>query len=348
MQENNKLDILDLDFEELAGKLSSEPSFRVKQIWSWLYKKGSISFDEMTNLSVSFRSKLADIFIIGRPQISKEQISTDGTVKWLMRLSDGNEVEAVYIPEGKRGTLCISSQVGCTLNCTFCHTGTQRMKRNLTSGEILQQILFVKDFLQDWESDSGKLTNIVLMGMGEPLLNYENVKKALKIAMNSDAMEISKYKITLSTSGIVPMIQKCSEDLGVNLAISLHATNDKLRTEIVPINKKYNIKSLLDVCKNYYGSENKRRKVTFEYVMLQETNDSLNEAKELLKLIKGIPAKINLIPFNPWKGTIYNVSSNNQIKKFARVIELGGYKSPVRTPRGQDIMAACGQLNSEG
>jgi 23S rRNA (adenine2503-C2)-methyltransferase len=334
------------ELEEML-KAWQEPSFRAKQIWQWVYMRGAKSFDEMSNLPLSLRNRLKAESGFERLEIAQEQRSVDGTIKWLFRLSDGNEIETVYIPEKTRATLCVSSQVGCTLNCKFCHTGTQRLVRNLTAEEILLQVMTAKDRIDDWSgTDAKRLTNIVMMGMGEPLLNYDAVEKALKIAMDGTGMNFSKQKVTLSTSGIVPLIAKCGQNLGVNLAISLHATNDKLRDEIVPINKKYPIAELLQVCRQYYPDDAKVHRITFEYVMLKGVNDSVDEARALVGMIRGIPAKINLIPFNPWPGTFYECSEQKQIAKFAAIVERAGYMSPVRTPRGQDIFAACGQLKS--
>ncbi len=345
-----KQNLLGLDLFELIELLSDLkiPNYRLKQLWFWIYNQGIIGFGQMTNLPKDLRIKLSEKFTLHRSTISKDLISFDETRKWLLKFSDNNEAETVYIPEASRGTLCISSQVGCTLTCKFCHTGTQKLVRNLTAAEIVAQFMHTKDALEDWPADkeSKKLTNIVLMGMGEPLFNYENVAKAMKILMDKDGIGLSRKKITLSTSGVVPMIERCGFELGVNLAISLHAVNDELRNHLVPINKKYPLKELLEACRNYPALDN-RSKITFEYVMLKGVNDSLADAKELLRIIKGIPAKINLIPFNPWPGTIYECSSNNQIRRFAEIVENAGYMSPVRKPRGQDILAACGQLKSE-
>lgn len=323
-------------------------SYRIKQIWAWIYVQGVLSFDQMTNVPAEKRKVLDDTYTLQRALVSKELISFDETRKWLLKFSDANEIEAVFIPEDERGTLCVSSQVGCTLTCKFCHTGTQKLVRNLTAGEIVAQFMHAKDAFADWPANNHKkkLTNIVMMGMGEPLLNYENVAEALKIIMDKDGLGLPKRKITLSTSGVVPMIQKCGEELGVNLAISLHAVKDELRDVLVPLNKRYPIKQLLDTCRNY-PALNGREKITFEYVMLKDVNDSEADARELVKLIRGIPAKVNLIPFNPWPDAPFECSSNNQIRRFAKIIENAGYMSPVRTPRGQDILAACGQLKSE-
>lgn len=346
-----KKSIIGMSLLELQTEIENlgEKPFRAKQIWDWVYRKGVQDFDHMLNLSNDLRAKLAENFTIIDGIISSELISFDGTRKWLVKFWDGNEIEMVYIPEKTRGTLCVSSQVGCTLTCKFCHTGTQKLVRNLTAAEIIAQFMIAKHALADWPEDGEKreLTNIVMMGMGEPLLNYPEVSKALKIIMDDHGLCLSRRKITLSTSGLVPQIIQCGDELGVNLAISLHATRDDLRDEIVPINRKYKIAELLDACRNYPALKNNRSKVTFEYVMLKGVNDSDKDAHELLELIRGIPSKINLIPFNPWPGTVYECSTDERIAKFARIIEKGGYMSPVRTPRGQDIFAACGQLKSE-
>ncbi len=352
MIENIKKNLIGLDKQELAEVLKElgESSFRAKQVWQWIYLKGAKDFNSITNLSISTRDKLDGLFTLNRAQVSKELISFDSTRKWLLKFLDGNEIEAVFIPEKARGTLCVSSQVGCTLNCSFCHTGTQNLVRNLTAQEIIAQVLHTKDSLSDWESlgeANRKLTNIVMMGMGEPLLNYENVAKALKIIVDPEGLCMSKRKITLSTSGVIPLIQRCGEELGVNLAISLHAVRDDLRNILVPINKKYPIKDLLEACRQYAPTVESFRKVTFEYVMLKGVNDSKQDAKELVRLIRGIPAKINLIPFNKWPGAEYECSDNKTIHEFAHIVESAGYMSPVRKPRGQDILAACGQLKSD-
>lgn len=342
--------LLGLNLEGLAAIMAEleEPLFRAKQLWHWIYEKGEQDFTKMLNLSMALRNKLAASYQLDRASVSKELISLDETRKWLLKFQDGNEVEAVFIPEATRGTLCVSSQVGCTLTCSFCYTGTQKLVRNLTAHEIIAQVLHAKDALNDWPStkENRQLTNIVMMGMGEPLLNYENVAQAIKLMMHDEGLAISKRKITLSTSGIVPQIKRCGEELGVNLAISLHAVHDELRDILVPINKRYKIAELLQACREYPALRNGRR-ITFEYVMLKDINDSVEDAKKLVTLIKGIPAKINLIPFNPWPGSAYECSSPKSIAQFAEVVENAGYMSPVRTPRGQDIMAACGQLKSE-
>jgi 23S rRNA (adenine2503-C2)-methyltransferase len=304
-------------------------------------------FAAMSNISSTLRATLSEHFTLGRPVITKDLHSIDGTRKWLLRFADGQEVETVYIPEADRGTLCVSSQVGCTLTCKFCHTGTQKLVRNLSAAEIVLQVMLAKDALEDWPSTNEfrRVTNIVMMGMGEPLYNYDNVAQALKILMDDEGIALSKRRITLSTSGVVPEIIRCGEELGVNLAISLHAVKDELRDEIVPLNKKYPIAELLEACRSYPAANNARR-ITFEYVMLKDVNDSVADAHALVKLIKGIPAKVNLIPFNPWPGAPYERSTQQAINAFANIVNDAGYASPVRTPRGQDILAACGQLKS--
>jgi 23S rRNA (adenine2503-C2)-methyltransferase len=351
-----------------AGVPSAQVRMRVAQLWSWMYVRGVTSFGAMTDVSKDLRARLDQHFSLERPEIVSEQISLDGTRKWLLRLpitgSEAHppEVEAVYIPEADRGTLCISSQVGCTLNCRFCHTGTQALVRNLTTQEIVAQLLLARDRIADWppspwvaatpDDASGlptserKITNIVLMGMGEPLYNFDNVRDAMDVVADGDGLSISKRRITLSTSGVVPEIPRWGEEASTMLAISLHATIDALRDVLVPINKKYPIAQLLAACKAYPGLSNARR-ITFEYVMLKDVNDSLGEAKALVRLLAGIPAKINLIPFNPWPGSPYECSDWEQIERFADIVNKAGYASPVRTPRGRDIMAACGQLKSE-
>ena len=339
------IDIHNLTKAELIKELKNleEQAYRAEQIWHWLYVQGAKNFAEMSNLANSLQQKLAEHFIIARPEIAVKQESIDGTIKWLLKLNDGSQVEAVFIPEKTRGTLCVSSQVGCTLTCSFCHTGTQKFVRNLTASEILGQVLLAKDELVDWH-DSPKVTNIVMMGMGEPLYNYDNVAKALKIAMDQKGIDFARSRITLSTSGVVPMIEKCGEDLAVHLAISLHAVKDDLRNILVPLNKKYNLEQLINACRNY--PSNRHHKITFEYVMLDGLNDSPEHARELVKLIKGIPAKVNIIPFNPWPGSIYLCSSKEKIAAFAKEIREAGYQALIRTPRGQDILAACCQLKT--
>jgi len=341
---------------ELAalGVPPAQVKMRVQQLWHWIYVRGMTSFEAMTSVSKELRATLAARHTLARPEVVAEQISADGTRKWLLRLpgehagENPHEVECVYIPEADRGTLCLSSQVGCTLNCSFCHTGTQRLVRNLTAGEIVGQIMIARDRLDDWNASAEttrKVSNIVMMGMGEPLYNFEAVRDALLVAQDGDGLGISRRRITLSTSGVVPMIPRVGEEIGVMLAVSLHAVRDELRNELVPLNRKYPIRELLEACRNYPGVSNARR-ITFEYVMLKGVNDSIADAKELVRLLKGIPAKINLIPFNPWPGTRYECSDWEQIEKFSQVVFDAGYASPVRTPRGRDILAACGQLKS--
>ena len=343
-----------------VGVLEGQRRMRVQQIWHWLYVRGAQDFDAMTTLSKDLRAALARRFTLARPPIAAEQISVDGTRKWLIQLPGEraeapHEVECVYIPDSDRGTLCISSQVGCTLNCSFCHTGTQRLVRNLTAAEIAAQVVVARDRLGDWalsgESDppAGErrrlVSNVVMMGMGEPLYNFEAVRDGINVIADGDGLSISKRRITLSTSGVVPNIIRAGAEIGSMLAISLHAVTDELRDQLVPLNRKYPIAELLEACRNYPGLSNARR-ITFEYVMLKGVNDSLADAKALVRLLKGIPAKINLIPFNPWPGTIYECSDWDQIEKFSEVVFAAGYASPVRTPRGRDILAACGQLKS--
>jgi 23S rRNA (adenine2503-C2)-methyltransferase len=346
-----------------VGVPEKQLRMRVNQLYSWLYVRGVTDWSQMTDVAKELRAALAERYSLARPQIVSEQVSVDGTRKWLLRLPmhgrDGKppEVETVYIPESDRGTLCISSQVGCTLNCTFCHTGTQRLVRNLTAQEIVGQIMLARDRIGDWPGAEApgdgrllpvgdrKITNIVLMGMGEPLYNFDNVKAAMEVAADGEGLSVSKRRITLSTSGVVPEIARWGEETGTSLAISLHAVRDELRDVLVPINRKYPIAELLDACRNYPVLSNARR-ITFEYVMLKGVNDSIAEAKELVRLLAGIPAKINLIPFNPWPGTQYECSDWAQIERFAEVVNRAGYASPVRTPRGRDIYAACGQLKS--
>jgi len=342
--------LVGLDRAELAAEMAAfgaEP-FRARQLWHWIYHRGATSFDEMTSLSKAFRATLTERYTVARPTVSRALASLDGTQKWLLRFGDGQEVESVHIPEEDRGTLCVSSQVGCTLTCKFCHTGTQRLVRNLEAAEIVGQVMIARDALGEWPSpaEARQITNIVMMGMGEPLYNFENVAKALKIVMDHEGLSISRRKITLSTAGVVPMIRCCGAELGVNLAISLHAVTDELRDVLVPLNKKYPIAQLLDACRTYPGSSNARR-ITFEYVMLKAVNDSPAEARELVRLLAGIPAKVNLIPFNPWPDAPFECSSDDAIAAFADIVNAAGYSSPVRTPRGRDILAACGQLKSD-
>lgn len=358
--------LLGLSRAELADALTAlgvperQRRMRASQIWRWIYNRGVTSFDLMSDIAKELRSELVRRFTLDRPEVVTEQLSTDGTRKWLLRLGPDSagrrhEIETVYIPEEDRGTLCISTQVGCTLTCTFCHTGTQRLVRNLTAGEIVGQILLARDRLEEWPHQiqaNAKLppggrfiTNVVLMGMGEPLYNFDNVKTAMLITSDGEGISLSKRRITLSTSGVVPEIPRAGAEIGTMLAISLHATTDELRNKLVPLNKKYPIADLLAACRSYPGLSNARR-ITFEYVMLNGINDSTEDAKRLVKLLKGIPAKVNLIPFNPWPGTPYECSPWDAIERFAAVLNRAGYASPVRTPRGRDIMAACGQLKS--
>jgi 23S rRNA (adenine2503-C2)-methyltransferase len=361
----DKPSLVGLSREALAQTLGTvgvperQQRMRVQQIWHWLYVRGAQDFDAMTTLSKELRATLQERFTLERPEVAAEQISVDGTRKWLLRLPGEyggapHEVECVYIPETDRGTLCISSQVGCTLNCTFCHTGTQRLVRNLTAAEIAGQVVLARDRLNDWqraaapagtEPEKRMVSNVVMMGMGEPLYNFEAVRDGLGVVADGDGLSISKRRITLSTSGVVPEIARAGAEIGSMLAISLHAVTDELRDQLVPLNRKYPIRELLDACRNYPGLSNARR-ITFEYVMLKGINDSLVDAKALVRLLKGIPAKINLIPFNPWPGSTYECSDWDQIEKFSEIVFDAGYASPVRTPRGRDILAACGQLKS--
>jgi len=334
-----------------AGTPQNQANMRVGQVWQWIYEKGVRDFDLMTNLAKSYRTLLKEQFVLEVPEVVTKQVSEDGTRKYLMRIEGGHEVETVYIPEADRGTLCISSQVGCTLTCSFCHTGTQRLVRNLTASEIVGQILVARDDLGEWpipgapKNETRLLSNIVLMGMGEPLYNFDNVRDAMKIAMDPEGISLSRRRITLSTSGVVTEIAKTAQEIGCLLAVSFHATTDEVRDRLVPINKKWNIKALLEALRAYPKLSNSER-ITFEYVMLKDVNDSDADAKRLIKLIQGIPAKINLIPFNEWPGAPYQRSDWKRIKAFADIIYKAGYASPIRTPRGEDIMAACGQLKS--
>ena len=334
----------DLEAQIVAAGL---PKFRARQLWRWVWRHGLTNFDEMSDLGKTVRAQFSEMFHSDRPVVTRRLQSSDGTIKWLLRFPDGTEAETVYIPDRERGTLCISSQIGCTLTCSFCHTGTQKLVRNLSTAEICGQVMLAMDELGDWPAGkpNRRLTNIVLMGMGEPLFNYENVAAAMRIIMSGEGVGLSKRRITLSTSGVVPEIRRAGQELGVNLAISLHAVRDELRDELVPINRKYPLDALIDACRNYPGLSNARR-ITWEYVMLDGVNDSDEDCRELLALIKGIPSKLNLIPFNPWPGSPYKCSSPERIEAFARMVFKAGYASPVRTPRGQDIMAACGQLKS--
>jgi 23S rRNA (adenine2503-C2)-methyltransferase len=344
------VNLVGLSRAELATELATigAEKFRAQQLWQWIYNRGAVDFAAMTSLSKKFRAELTGRYVVARPEVTRDLASVDGTRKWLLKFPDGQEVETVHIPEEDRGTLCVSSQVGCTLTCKFCHTGTQKLVRNLSAAEIVGQVMNARDKLGEWPSpcEDRQVTNIVMMGMGEPLYNFDNVAQALKIVMDNEGLAISKRKITLSTAGVVPMIERCGAELGVNLAVSLHAVTDELRDVIVPINRKYPIAALLDACRRYPGSSNARR-ITFEYVMLKDVNDSPAEARELVRLLDGIPAKVNLIPFNPWPGSPYECSTGPAIKAFADIVNDAGYSSPVRTPRGRDILAACGQLKSD-
>lgn len=334
------------------GTPEKQAKMRVGQIWQWIYQWGKRDFSEMTNLSKGFRADLAEQFEITIPEVITRQVSEDGTRKYLVRIAGGHEVEVVYIPEENRGTLCISSQVGCTLTCSFCHTGTQKLVRNLTSAEIIGQVMMARDDLDEWPvpgtrntDETRLLSNIVLMGMGEPLYNFDNVRDAMKIAMDPEGIQLSRRRITLSTSGVVPEIARTAEEIGCLLAVSFHATTDEVRDKLVPINKRWNIEALLAALRAYPSLSNSER-ITFEYVMLDHVNDSKEDAHRLVKLIQGIPAKINLIPFNEWPGAPYKRSSGNRIHAFSDIIHDAGYASPIRKPRGEDIMAACGQLKS--
>ena len=359
--------LVGLSRDELAemmariGVTEKQRKMRARQLWHWIYNKGITSFDLMTDISKDLRVKLEETFHVGRPEIVTEQKSSDGTMKWLLRLAPDErgmrqDIETVYIPEEDRGTLCISSQVGCTLTCSFCHTGTQALVRNLTAGEIVGQIMLARDRIKDWPDElaanpkpplSGRyITNVVLMGMGEPLYNFDNVKQAMQIASDGEGMSLSKRRITLSTSGVVPEIVRAGAEIGTSLAISLHGTTDEIRNKLVPLNKKYPIAELMNACASYPGASNARR-ITFEYVMLKGINDTKEDAKRLVRLLAGLPAKVNLIPFNPWPGSPYECSEWDVIEVFAEILNNAGYASPVRTPRGRDIMAACGQLKSE-
>ncbi|KAA0683022.1 23S rRNA (adenine(2503)-C(2))-methyltransferase RlmN [Roseomonas genomospecies 6] len=346
---DGRKNLVGLSRDELEAEMLSVglEKFRARQLWHWIYHRGAIDFAVMTTLAKPVREKLAETYAVARPTVVRDLKSVDGTRKWLLRMPDGQEVESVHIPEEDRGTLCVSSQVGCTLTCRFCHTGTQRLVRNLDASEIVAQVMLARDALGEWPAppDGRMISNIVMMGMGEPLFNYENVAKALKIVMDGDGISISKRRITLSTSGVVPAMKRCGEELNVNLAVSLHAVTDELRDIIMPINRKYPLKELMDACRNYPGLNNARR-ITFEYVMLKGVNDSPADARALVKLLEGIPSKINLIPFNPWPGAPYERSTDRAIQVFGDIVNNAGYASPVRTTRGEDIMAACGQLKS--
>jgi 23S rRNA (adenine2503-C2)-methyltransferase len=345
-----KTHIVGLTKEELTEKLAALgfEKFRAKQIWQWVYVKGATDFSQMSSIAKKQQEQLAEHFSLERPGIDKDLTSFDGTRKWLLQFPDSNKIETVFIPEEDRGALCVSSQVGCTLSCSFCHTGTMPLVRNLHAREIIGQVMIARDGLKEWgkERDKCLFTNIVMMGMGEPLYNYDQVARALKIIMDGDGIAISKRRITLSTSGVVPMIEKCGKELEVNLAISLHAVRDDLRDELVPLNKKYPLKELLRACREYPAASNARR-ITFEYVMLKGINDTDADAKELVRLLDGIHAKVNLIPWNPWPGAKYETSSRNRQHAFAQIVNDAGYSSPIRRTRGQDIFAACGQLKSD-
>ena len=354
-----RVNIVGLTREALKAELArigtpeKQLKMRLNQVWQWVYQWGKRDFNVMTNLSKAFRAELEANFVIEVPEVVTKQVSDDGTRKYLVKIAGGHEVEVVYIPETNRGTLCISSQVGCTLTCTFCHTGTQKLVRNLTAGEIIGQVMVERDDLDEWPEPGAStadapprlLSNIVLMGMGEPLYNFNNVRDAMKIAMDGDGIALSRRRITLSTSGVVPEIAKTAEEIGCLLAVSFHATTDEVRDVLVPINKRWNIETLLQTLREYPKLSNSER-ITFEYVMLKDVNDSEEDARRLVKLIKGIPAKINLIPFNEWPGSAYQRSDRKQIEAFAEIVYKAGYSSPIRRPRGEDIMAACGQLKS--
>ena len=334
---------------EEAGLEPKQAKLRAKQLWHWIYNRGATDFTAMTDIAKAMHPWLAERFVIGRPEVVVAQVSSDGTRKWLLRSDDGHDYEMVFIPDADRGTLCVSSQVGCTLNCTFCHTGTMRLVRNLTAGEIVGQVMLARDALGEWPSqpEGRLLTNIVMMGMGEPLYNFDNVRDALKLVMDGDGLALSKRRITLSTSGVIPMMERAGEEIGVNLAVSLHAVNKPVRDELVPLNKKYGLDELLAACAAYPGANNARR-ITFEYVMLKDKNDSDADARELVRLLRKyrLPAKVNLIPFNPWPGAPYECSTPDRIKAFSNIVFEAGISAPVRTPRGRDIDAACGQLKT--
>jgi 23S rRNA (adenine2503-C2)-methyltransferase len=370
---DGRADLLGLSREQIRAELADkgldakQAKLRAKQLFHWIYHRGATDFAAMTDLAKPMRGWMAERFVVGRPEVVEAQVSSDGTRKWLLRSDDGQDYEMVFIPDADRGTLCVSSQVGCTLNCRFCHTGTMRLVRNLTPGEIVGQVMLARDALGEWPkgsmassaedededtpqyaSDGRMLTNIVMMGMGEPLYNFENVRDALKVVMDGDGLALSKRRITLSTSGVVPMMARAAEEIGVNLAVSLHAVTNEIRDEIVPINRKYRIEELLQACADYPKANNARR-ITFEYVMLKDKNDSDEHARELVRLIRKyrLPAKVNLIPFNPWPGAIYECSAPERVKRFSDIIFEAGISAPVRTPRGRDIAAACGQLKTQ-
>ena len=352
---DGRIDLIGLSKDELretlaaAGLDARQAKLRAKQIWHWLYNRGATDFTAMTDIAKAQHPWLTERFVVGRPEVVEAQVSTDGTRKWLLRSPDAHDYEMVFIPDADRGTLCVSSQVGCTLNCSFCHTGTMRLVRNLTAGEIVGQVMLARDALGEWPSqpEGRMLTNIVMMGMGEPLYNFDNVRDALRLVMDGDGLALSKRRITLSTSGVVPMMARAGEEIGVNLAVSLHAVTKDVRDELVPLNRKYGIEELLQACADYPGANNARR-ITFEYVMLRDKNDSDAEAHELVRLLRKyrLPAKVNLIPFNPWPGAGYDTSTPERVRRFSEIIFEAGISAPVRTPRGRDIDAACGQLKT--
>jgi len=351
---DGRRDLVGLSREELAAEMAAigEKPFRARQLWHWIYHQGETDFARMTSIAKPLRARLAERFVVGRPEVVTQQDSADRTRKWVFAFRDAQRVETVYIPslDEDRGAVCISTQVGCTLSCTFCHTGTQKLVRNLSAAEIVGQFMAARDSYGEWPTPQDgvprRLSNIVVMGMGEPLYNYENVAKALRILMDPEGIGLSRRRITLSTAGVVPMMDRCGAELGVGLAVSLHAVTNELRDKLVPLNRKYPIEELLAACRRYPGASNARR-ITFEYVMLRGINDSEAEARELVRLIRGIPAKVNLIPFNPWPGSPYQTSTSEAIQRFARIINEAGYASPIRRPRGRDILAACGQLKTE-
>ncbi|MFS0738233.1 23S rRNA (adenine(2503)-C(2))-methyltransferase RlmN [Sphingomonas sp. 1P06PA] len=352
---DGRVDLIGLTRDQLrmvladAGLEPKQARLRAKQLWHWIYNRGATDFTVMTDIAEAMHPWLAERFVIGRPQVVEAQVSTDGTRKWLLRSDDDQDYEMVFIPDADRGTLCVSSQVGCTLNCRFCHTGTMRLVRNLTAGEIVGQVMLARDALGEWPSqpEGRMLTNIVMMGMGEPLYNFDNVRDALNLVMDGDGLALSKRRITLSTSGVVPMMARAGTEIGVNLAVSLHAVTKEVRDEIVPLNRKYGIEELLQACADYPGANNARR-ITFEYVMLKDKNDSDADARELVRLLRKykLPAKVNLIPFNPWPGAAYETSTRERIAAFSDIVFKAGISAPVRTPRGRDIDAACGQLKT--
>jgi len=349
-EDDGREDLVGLSRQEMAERFTAmgEKAFRVKQVWAWIYVRGATRFDQMTDLSKDLRAKLEDRFFIGSPGLTREQTSIDGTRKWLLRFADGNEAETVYIPEDDRGAVCISTQVGCTLTCRFCHTGTQTLVRNLTASEIVGQCMTARDSYGEWGAgtEEGRLlSNIVVMGMGEPLFNYDETVKALGIVIDGDGLAMSRRRVTLSTSGVVPRMYDLGRDLPVNLAVSLHAATDEVRDVIMPTNKKWPLKELMKACRDYEGASNSRR-ITFEYIMLKGINDSDADARQLTRLVKGIPAKFNLLPFNAWPGSGYEASDPDRIQRFADILSDAGYSAPVRQPRGRDILAACGQLKS--